>query len=70
MERESPLRPSVAGQVLAHEQQEEVVNTPVQNPVQFPMQSPIRQELVNFVHIEKFTGENFGVWKFQMSIMF
>jgi hypothetical protein len=69
METGIPTRGSPsAGRMPAADQQEEVVDVPVRAPPQ--NQNVGRQELLNLTHIEKLTRENFGDWKFQMSVMF
>ena len=52
-----------------HQMKREVIDDVNQNQAQNP--NPIRQEPLSLTTtVEKLIGENFGVWKFQMSVMF
>jgi hypothetical protein len=53
--------------VPSHE--EETYEGSVRSQVQAPAMNSSRQDLVNMTHIEKLTGDNFPVWKFQMTIL-
>ena len=48
---------------IVDQQDEPMVNNPIQNPVQ------IQATQVSLPIIEKFTRENFGLWKFEISVM-